>query len=53
MACEYLNCKHRATQADTYLNVWLCNNHYSLIGRLTDDYQAPAIDWDALEALTA
>lgn len=51
MTCEYHGCKKSGTQADTYLNVWLCDNHFSLIGRLTEDYQAPNIDWDKLEEL--
>jgi hypothetical protein len=51
--CEYSGCKKPGIQADNYLNAWLCTNHFSLIGRLTDDYQAPVIDWDALEVLTA
>lgn len=51
MKCEYTGCKHKATQADTYLNVWLCDNHFSYIGRLTDDYQAHVINWDVLEGL--
>ncbi len=38
--CELGKCKRLATQADTTMNMWLCDDHYSLIGRLTDDYQA-------------
>lgn len=49
--CEYENCKQKATQADTYINAWLCDKHYSKIGTLTKDYQADNIDWDYIENL--
>jgi len=52
LKCEFINCKAKAIQADTYLNSWLCDNHYSLIGIITDDYQAEVINWDYLESLT-
>ena len=50
MRCEFKHCKRKATQADTYLNVWLCVDHFSFIGRITEDYQADSIDWDKLES---
>ena len=36
--CE-LCYKHKATQADTYQNMWLCDDCYSKLGTLSGDYQ--------------
>ena len=38
MICE-LCLKRKATQADNYQNLALCDNCYSKLGRLSDDYQ--------------
>lgn len=37
--CEFPKCRAKATQADTNLNMWLCDNHYSKIDSVnkTDD----------------
>ncbi len=43
--CEWYNCKQYATQADTYQNMWLCDNHYSYFGNITGDYQDKYIDY--------
>lgn len=40
LICEWVGCKAHATQADTYQNMWLCDNHYSYIARINDDYQS-------------
>jgi len=47
--CEWSNCKALATQADTYQNMWLCDNHYSELGNLTGDYQDRCIDYEDLQ----
>lgn len=43
--CEWHDCKQHATQADTYQNMWLCDNHYSKLGIMTGDYQDKYIDY--------
>ena len=45
LVCEWHGCKHEATQADTYQNMWLCDDHYSYLGTLTGDYQDRYIDY--------
>ena len=45
LVCEWHVCKHEATQADTYQNMWLCDDHYSYLGTLTGDYQDRYIDY--------
>ena len=44
--CEWFGCKHIATQADTYQNMWLCDDHYSLLGIITGDYQDNFTDYN-------
>ena len=46
--CEWLNCTQKATQADTYQNMWLCDDHYSYLGILTGDYQNCFIEYEDL-----
>ena len=43
MTCEWAACKKYATQADTYQNMWLCDNHYSYIATVNEDYQGKAL----------
>lgn len=50
MHCEFKHCPRPATQADCYINAWLCDDHAGFIWRMTDDYQSPTIDWDLLDS---
>lgn len=47
--CEFQNCRKNGSYADTYMNMWFCLDHYSLIGKITEDYQKENIDLDELE----
>ena len=38
MKCEICK-KKKSTQVDIYQGLYLCDNCYSKIGRMTDDYQ--------------
>lgn len=29
--CEFGKCRKKCTQADTYMNMWFCDDHYSKV----------------------
>lgn len=41
--CEFGKCRKKCTQADTYMNMWFCDDHYSKVGFLMDDYQSGGV----------